>query len=90
MLYIIFIQEGVASDTLFSAKIVYYTFSPDYNAGTNYDIVAHYSDAQASTHDEDAVKWQESDLACLLFVCISFPPTKYSVHRTIGKLYWQW
>ena len=58
-------RDGVASDTLFSAKIVYYTFSPDYNAGTNYDIVAHYSDAQASTHDEDAVKWQESDLADL-------------------------
>lgn len=58
-------RDGVASDTLFSAKIVYYTFSPDYNAGTNYDIVAHYSDAQTSTHDEDGVKWQESDLADL-------------------------
>ena len=58
-------RDGVASDTLFSAKINYYTFSPDYSAGTNYDIVAHYSDAQASTHDEDGVKWQESDLVDL-------------------------
>ena len=58
-------REGVASDTLFSAKINYYTFSPDYSTGTNYDIVAHYSDAQASVHDEDGVKWQESDLVDL-------------------------
>ena len=58
-------RDGVASNTLFSAKINYYTFSPDYSAGTNYDIVAHYSDAQASTHDDDGVKWQESDLVDL-------------------------
>ncbi len=58
-------RKGVASDTLFSAKIEYYTFSPDYSAGINYDIVSHYSDAQTSTHDEDGVKWKESDLADL-------------------------
>ena len=58
-------RRGVASDTLFSAKIEYYTFSPDYSAGTNYDIVSHYSDAQSSTHDEDGVKWAESDIADL-------------------------
>lgn len=55
-------RDGVASNTLFSAKINYFTFSPDYSSGTNYDIVAHYSDAQSSTHDEDGVKWKESDL----------------------------
>lgn len=58
-------RDGVASDTLFSAKINYYTFSPDYPAGTDYDTVAHYTDAEATTHDEDGVKWQESDLVDL-------------------------
>lgn len=58
-------REGVASDTLFSAKINYFTFSPDYSAGTNFENVSHYSDAHASTHDEDGVKWQESDLVDL-------------------------
>lgn len=58
-------RDGVSSGTLFSAKINYFTFSPNYSAGTNYDIVSHYSDAQAASHDEDGVKWQESDLADL-------------------------
>ena len=58
-------RDGVASDTLFSAKINYYTFSPDYKSGSNFDTESHYSDAQAVIHDETAVKWKESDLADL-------------------------
>lgn len=58
-------RDGYASDTLFSAKINYFTFSPDYSSGMCYDIVSHYSDAQANTHDDNGVKWQESDLVDL-------------------------
>lgn len=58
-------RDGVASNTLFSARINYFTFSPDYPSGTNYDGIAHYGEAQASTHDEDGVKWAESDLVDL-------------------------
>lgn len=58
-------RDGVASDTLFSAKINYFTFSPDYRNGSSYDEIAHYSDAEALTHDEDGVKWQESDIVDL-------------------------
>lgn len=58
-------RDGVASDTMFSAKINYFTFSPDYNSGVCFDIVSHYNDAQVATHDEDGVKWQESDLVDL-------------------------
>lgn len=58
-------REGVATDTLFSAKIDYYSFSPDYSHGTNFDSESHYSDSQAITHDETGVKWKESDIADL-------------------------
>lgn len=58
-------RDGVSSDTLFSAKINYFTFSPDYGRGTNFDTESHYSDSQASVHGEESIKWKESDLADL-------------------------
>jgi len=58
-------REGVSANTLFSAKINYFTFSPDYGRGTNFDTESHYSDSQAIVHGEDSVKWKESDLADL-------------------------
>ena len=58
-------RDGVASDTLFSAKINYFTFSPTYTSGTCFDIISRYSEAQTNTHDDDGVKWQDSDLVDL-------------------------
>ena len=58
-------REGVAENTLFSAKINYFTFSPTYTSGMCYDDVARYSEAQSTSHDDDGVKWQESDLVDL-------------------------
>lgn len=58
-------RDGVASDTLFSAKIVYYSFSPNYKAGTTYNGVANYNQAETTTHDEDGVKWSDADLTNL-------------------------
>ena len=56
-------RDEVASNTLFSAKINYFTFSPDYKEGTDYDDVARYTDANSKIHDDDGVKWKESDIA---------------------------
>jgi len=57
-------RDGVSSDTLFSAKIKYFEFSPDYGRGTKVETEIHYSDSQV-VHDEYSVKWKESDLADL-------------------------
>lgn len=58
-------RDAVASDTLFSAKINYFKFSPDYKQGTTFDSESKYSNAHSAIHDEDGVKWKESDLADL-------------------------
>ena len=58
-------RDGVASDTLFSAKINYFEFSPDYGRGTTFDTASNYSDAKSAVHDAEGVKWRESELADL-------------------------
>lgn len=58
-------RDGVSSDTLFSAKINYFTFSPNYSSGSNFDTKSNYGDALSAVHDADGIKWKESDLADL-------------------------
>ncbi len=58
-------REGVASDTLFSAKINYFTFSPNYPANTTFDKISDRGNSETRTHGEDGVKWKESDLTDL-------------------------
>ena len=62
------INKGVtASDTYFSAKINYSTFSPEYDkSNTTFNSIADYSTA-AATQAGDAVKYRESDV-CDLFL----------------------
>lgn len=58
-------REGVAENTLFSAKINYFTFSPDYSRKYDFDRIADYENVKAKEHDIDGVKWKESDLVDL-------------------------
>lgn len=58
-------RDGVASDTLFSAKINYFTFSPEYSSEKCFNTISGYSEAQTNTHDDDGVKWHDSDIVDL-------------------------
>ncbi len=58
-------RDGVASDTLFSAKINYFKFVPNYEDGCNFVKIANYTNAQTTVHDENGVKWKDSDLVDL-------------------------
>lgn len=60
-------RKGALRDTLFSANIHYYEFSPNYKTGSKFDNVANYTTSQSREHDTDGVKWKESDLADLSF-----------------------
>lgn len=57
-------DRGVDSNTLFSAKINFFEFSPDYNK-KNFNEIAHFGDADTTENDVEGVKWKESDLANL-------------------------
>ena len=58
------IADRASKDTLFSAKINYYSFSPEYHGTDDFNSISRYSTA-TSTHDEDDVKWKESDIVDL-------------------------
>lgn len=58
-------RKGPLENTLFSSIIRYYEFSPNYGAGTNFNSVSGYSTSQTKIHDENGVKWKESDLVDL-------------------------
>lgn len=59
-------RKGADKETLFSADIDYFEFSPNYKAGSNFDGVSRYSTSQAKEHEgNNGVKWRESDLADL-------------------------
>ena len=57
--------DGVSADTLFSAKINLFSFSPNYSRGTDFNGKSDYGNAMSAIHDEDGVKWKESDLVDL-------------------------
>lgn len=58
-------RNGPACNTLFSAEIEDYYFSPDYKESTTFNSISSYAIAQGKEHGSDSVKWKESDLADL-------------------------